>query len=98
MFYAIARYKIFDVALFEQLLRFGAPLSRSLMQMLEICNDALCRNNRFNYRFGVEEVTKWGALSHDVFEHVHTHAKGLVSRGPVSACQTRLRSLTLLAH
>lgn len=76
IYYAIARYKIFNKELLEQLLLLGAPLSRSLVQLLHHLRGC----GEETYLVKVSRQIDWGReISSAAFEAVVEHARRLVS-------------------
>lgn len=81
LFYAIARPKMCTGALIDQLIRLGAPLSRSLIQTLYVMRDPILKANYINEdEPSIHSVPlKWGEIGFSAYAAFIKHAERLVS-------------------
>lgn len=103
IFYAIARPRIFDAALLDQLLRLGAPLSRNLVQLVVVMHNSMARRRlvyqsdnrgRSDWLGEGNDTLRWGLISLPSYSAVLRHGARLVSLLPLTA--SSLLSLTSL--
>lgn len=94
IFEAIARPTLFTVALFEQLLRLGAPLSRNLVQLLQIVREPTLVAQLH------ENDSDWGHISLPAYAAVVERAELQVrtesphERGSLTSLTLQARSMT----
>ena len=83
IFEAIARPKIFTVALIERLLRLGASLSQSIIQLIQLLWNPTVRGVVYNIQAGIH----WGSISFSAYVTLKQNALAMVS-----SAQLRFRS------
>lgn len=97
MFEAIARPKLFAVELFERLIRLGAPLSRTILQLLNVIMNSASREALLRRK---DEI-RWGRINFPAYAAIMQHAASLVgleqrSSASCSSSQHALSSDALL--
>lgn len=71
LFYAIARPKLFTAALFKQLIRLNAPLSRNVFQLLHVLRDP---DSRMELLEDELQGKSWGRIAYTAYDAVMQHA------------------------